>query len=195
MKKVILAATAMATIAVFGAACSGSKSSGPKKLESGEYQYDVATISPDTCFDASTEALLKTQGLLKFMLTTSNATADGPFTLVPPSVAADIVPPIVGTRTGDALTAAGNLTYDVDSSCSLAISANATGALTADDEFDADIALSISAATTASNGLASNCAHLAGTTIGGVVPFPTLTPTSNGSCALTLSGHAFNTAN
>jgi len=185
LNKLMLGSTAIATLAIFAAACSSS-GGGSKvhKLDSGTYAYTINSVSNNTCFAAG---IPPTGIAVNFAITSTNGTT---FTLVPPTAAQAFIPPIAGTKTGNALDATGNASAALTSSCTLAITATATGSMTADDEFNADITANLSAATTASNGNPSNCSALAGTTIGGAIPFPTLSNPTNGTCALTISGAA-----
>lgn len=193
LTRLLLGSTAILTLGIFAAACSGGGGGGGShKLESGDYSFTPDSTTPvtgDTCFDAGTESALT--GVIGGVTLTIVSTNGTTWVLVPPSIAQGFLPPIAGTIDGNNLAATGNVALDATSACNLAISGTIAGVLTADDIFNTDLTLGIDANTTASNGLASNCSSLAGTTIpgtGGLLPFPTLSNPTNGNCALTLHG-------
>lgn len=186
MKKILMGTLAVATAGVLTAACSGGGNDGDSTymLESGTYDFTVSDYPVDTCWP---EATFPPANLTaSFAIVSTNETS---FTMAGTGITAGIVPPIAGTKTGNDLSATGNLTIAVDGTCSLTLVAGADGLMTGDNEFDADIDVNIAVATMNSAGTAAaNCSHV--TAIGGAVPMPAALQSSSGTCDLTLTGSA-----
>lgn len=188
MRKVLLGGAALAAAGILVAACDGGGGGGTFSLDDGTYDFTTREIPTDTCWPLSTTE----PPLVGIPLPIDiDSTDDTTFTLTASGVASTFIPPITGTKDGNALSAsvgAGNRLH-ISTACTLTISAGATGLMTADAEFDADINATLAVLGQNSAGTsASNCAN-APTSIGGLVSFPALLR-SNGACDLTLRGDA-----
>lgn len=182
-----LLALSLASLAVVAAACSGGGSKGGSLLRSGSYAFTADTVDLDECWPDS-QVFPPTGIALPFTLTASSTKGDATLTLTPAANVAAFLPAMTGTRTGTAIFTTGASTVIVATNCTLAIGAQGIGALAGNDLVELSLSASLSADTTASNGLPSNCAAYQGTNYQ-MVPFPTLSPsTTNGTCAFALSG-------
>ncbi len=180
MKKTLLGAVAIVSAGVLAAACSGGDGDKTYTLSSGTYQYQIESVPTDTCWP--NETTIPPMIALDFAITSTNDTT---FFLAGSGVAAGIIPPIPGTKDGNTLTATGSIALEATAGCIVTINASADGTMTANDEFDADLPISLSTVGQ------SSCGKIAGDSIGGVLPFPVSITTSNGgSCNVTLGGHA-----
>lgn len=195
--KYLVGITAICATGILAAACSSGSKSKTYTLATGDYSLVPSGVTADTCFPTSVESLLTAGIQLPFHL---DATSDTTFTLTPDTTGTvgqavgAILPPLDGTKDGNALSLTATGHYFLTSSCSLGFSTNpaATGKMTADNQFDVSIPLQIQAVTT--NGSTAVCpavvqsAFVQGT--GTLVPWPTLDGTNHesGKCSLTIAG-------
>jgi len=192
-KKILLGFTAILAVGVTTAACSGDDDDdgGSYTLASGDYDLDVTDVpaATNTCFpppDGDSLIGLLTATSLPIEIVSTNGTS---FQIIMPEVAQAILPSVEGTITGNVLAADGDITgLVVATNCSMSIVAVVDAELVADNSF------SIAALTvdiTVPSSSAAGCSPLVGETIPGtndLVPWPTLTAGSSGTCTLTLVG-------
>lgn len=195
-KTILLFAAAAALAMGAKGGCGGGKDDGPKTftMQSGLYEFTPTEYNPNTCWTPEQQF----PPILPFQF---QVTADGSggWTLSPDGVAEGLFPEISGTVDGNALSA-GPESYDLDATdeeeadpdytgnpgegdCFVHFSATADGTLTANDEFDASIELTVSDL----NG--NGCSELYGKQLdlGIPVPFPAI---DGQECSLTPVGTA-----
>ena len=186
-----LAATALTTLAVVAAACSGDGggTGTPQNpgLEEGLYDFTITAIDVDTCWEE--ENLVPPTGVGIDM---NVAGAGAAFTASVENAARYYLPPLTLARTANDLDVDGTQTLDITPECALAWTASGGGLVTALSTFTLDLSVSINATgVTASNGLASDCRDLSGGDIPDTaLPFPALSNPTDGSCSLSIAGTA-----
>lgn len=187
-KKICLFSIAALTLGVAAAACSGGGGGGggDYSLSSGDYDLDITDIPTNTCWPASNPLPIDLTSLaLPITIVSTNGST---FQIVMPDAVSAFLPNVEGTIDGNDLDAAGqvnNFALDTAGNCILDIGATAIGELTGDDEFNATVTANLSV------DAADTCAAFVGEAIpgtDGLVPFPTLTNGSNGTCSIALVG-------
>ncbi len=151
----------------------GDDDDGVNKLSNGAYAYTVDAVPNDTCW-----APPKTNPTLP-MSVNADIQVDGNIVHVTPDPVGGVAQTFDVTRTGDALSGTNEGDADLNPQgldCVLHISSTLTGTVTADDTFDATIALTVSEV----SGLA--CGLLVGTLDANQL--------DQLPCSLTLSGTA-----
>ena len=189
MKKLSLFSIAVLTLGVTAAACSGGDDDdgGSYSLSSGEYDLDITDIPTNTCWPTSNPLPLDLTSIaLPIEIVSTNGNT---FQIVMPDAVSSFIPNVEGTIDGNDLNAAGNVdNYLLGTSggnCALDIAATAIGELTGDDEFNATVTANLSVTAP------DSCAGYVGESIPGtndLVPFPTLTAGSTGTCSIALVG-------
>jgi hypothetical protein len=187
MKKTLLTAAAIVSAGVFAAACSGGSDSKTYTLSSGDYLIQGDEVTADTCWaDPQVHNALTAIDLPVAIVSTNGET----FLAIGAGITADILPPIAGTIDGNALSANGSGTAHITTACSLQFQGAFTGTLTADDEFDLALTVTLNAAIQNSSGMAaSDCSAFAGEDLPGTpIPVPAAV-SSNEQCSITMAGH------
>lgn len=184
--RVPLATAAVIATLVAAAACGDAKKTASPSLASGAYLYTASQAFDDGCWPSSN--VFPPVGIgLGFTLAAASSTGDTTFTLTPVANVARILPAMTGVRTANAVTTTGSGVAIMTSGCTVAFSTHGIGSISADDRLTIDFTTSFSAATIASNGQPSSCASLQDTTVSGI-PFPALTPATNGICSYGYAG-------
>lgn len=186
-KKISLFSIAALTLGVAAAACSGGDDDDSTyTLSSGEYDLDITDLPTNTCWPTSNPLPIDLTSLaLPITIVSTNGST---FQIVMPDAVSAFLPNVEGTITGNDLDASGqvnNFQLDTSGNCILDIAATAVGELTGDDEFNATVTANLSV------DAADSCAAFVGEAIpgtDGLVPFPTLTGGSNGTCSIALVG-------
>lgn len=187
-KKLLLVTAAVLAVAVAASACSGGGTKGGDTytLSSGDYDFTVADVPTNTCWPQSNPLPISLVGLsIGIEIVSTNGTS---FLLLTPDTLSSFLPPVQGTINGNDLAASGTVTgyaLDTAGNCVLDVTADADGELTGDDEFAATITASLTAG--------ADCSAFVGQPIPGtqgLLPFPTLTNGSAGTCSIAIAGEA-----
>lgn len=157
-------------------------------LSSGEYDFDGEEVTDDDCWqDAGVHSIL-TAFALPVLIATNGETS---FTVVGTGITEGILPPLAGTKAGNALGGEGSVTSVITSACSVRFDGNLVGVMTTNDEFDATLAVDLVVVGISNEaGTAdSDCSALAGQDFPGtVIPVPDPVST-NQRCSITITGH------
>ena len=198
--KYLIGITAICTAGVLAVACSsGSKKSGSFALDTGDYNLVGTDVTGDTCFNATLDGIIKSGTALPFHIDVTSSTQ---FTLGPQAgttignAIKAFLPPLNGTKAGNALTLTAAGHYFLTSNCSLgfATSPTATGTMTAKDAFSVTIPLTITAETT-NAAYTTLCPAVVQSAFAqatsGFVPWPALSGANHetGSCGITIDGN------
>lgn len=185
-----LAVASLLAALVTVAACSGDDGGtgtpGTPGLEAGLYDFTITAVESDACWEE--DNLVPPTGVGIDM----DVTAGEPFTATAENSARYYLPPLTVARTANTLAADGTQEIVVTSACTLAWTASGGGLVTAANQFNLDLSVTITAAgVLASNGSPSDCRDLAGGDFPGTaIPFPALSNATNGTCSLGFAGTA-----
>lgn len=185
-KKILLLTSAALALGVAVSACSGDDDdAGNYTLDSGAYNLDISDIPTNTCWPTSNPLPLDLTSIALPIDIIS--TSGDSFQIVMPDAVSSFLPNVEGTIIGNDLDASGDVIgYALNTSgCILNINATAIGELTGDNEFNATVTANLSVNST------DTCVDLVGEPIPGtndLVPFPTLTNVTNGTCSIALVG-------
>ena len=184
-RRPILGAVSAIALAVAVAACSSGGKSGGPRLRAGSYTWTSANVLADQCWP--TDAIFPPQSV-PFAIDVG--TAGGAVQLVVTTNAALLLPhTLAGAQAKSLVQTTGASPFVVSSGCTLQVSAAGDATVSAPTAADLRFDVTLSAATTASNGAHSQCLPYAGGTYPGTsVPFPSLVPGTDGSCTFSLSG-------
>lgn len=182
-KKLFLLTTAIVAVGFSGTACSGGDDDddddGTFTLNSGAFNLEVTDIPNNTCWPASNPIAVLAPGI-SFPIDIISTNGQSFILLTPEEVQA-FLPPVEGTITGNDLAADGSVEdFAVPNqvgNCLLDLDMTADGTLTGNDEFDATL--------TANLDVGPSCDPDVDIE-NGLIPFPTLTNTTAGTCTLTL---------
>ena len=185
--RVLLSSTALASLAVLAAACTGSDdgSGSDFELTSGLYEFTIASVTNDLCWAEANQ--VPPEGVAAIDLLVSATGAE--FSATPSPYARFYLQPLFGAREGDDLIVLiGNGTLTVTSNCDVSVSTSGSGLVTADDVFELSLHADLQAISTGTSG---QCSSVAGETWpGATIPFPTLSEPTNGTCSVSFSGTA-----
>ena len=181
-KKLFLFTTAIVAVGLSGTACSGGGDDDDDDtytLSSGAYNLEISEIPNNTCWPPANPLVVLAPGV-SFPVDIISTNGES-FILVTPEEVQAFLPPVEGTIDGNDLAADGSVTdFPVPNQvtdCELDLTMTADGVLTGNDEFDATLVANLTAGPECDPDIDIE---------NGLVPFPTLTETTAGTCSLTL---------
>lgn len=188
IRRLLLSAVSLGTLALVAAACSGGdEDGGPSQfdLTGGLYELTLSSVVNDLCWADDNLVPPLNVGAIDLLVSATGADVS----VVPDNAARFYFQPVIGTRDGnDLVLLLGNGTLVVTSQCSVAVSTSGGGLVTGENQFDLSLTATLQAMST---GTAGGCAAFAGETWpGATVPFPTLNEPTNGSCTVSFGGTA-----
>lgn len=187
IRRVLLSAASIVSLALFAAACTGGDDGGSQEhdLTGGLYEFTIAEVTNDLCW--AEDGLVPPQGVGAIDLLVGTTGTE--VSIVASTFARFYFQPVLGPRDGNELgVLLGNGTLTVTSNCDVSVSTSGGGLVTADDVFELSLHADLQAISTGTSG---QCSALAGETWpGATIPFPTLTEPTNGTCSVSFSGIA-----